>query len=325
MRLGFCLPQHGRAAGPEALVSVAQRAEALGFESLWVAERLLWPLDPQTPYPASSDGRLPEGAKCQLDPLESLTFVAAHTSRVRLGTSVINLPFHNPLVLARRFATLDVLSGGRACVGLGNGWSADEFEAVGVAAQGRGKRIDEALTILKAVWTDDPIEFEGEFFRIPRSFVQPKPVQKPHPPIYYAAFAPAAMRRVALGADGWNPAGLPPAAMGAMFQSTGGSRERGDRRPAASRKPHGVHGGPGSDRGRHRRNAGSRCRRDPLRCPAIEKHPLDRRPDGRGRAAPGAGEARLKRAVADLTPFFPGARTWKRPGRFDRGAPKYRR
>jgi probable F420-dependent oxidoreductase len=233
MRLGFCLPQHGRAAGPEALVSVAQRAEALGFESLWVAERLLWPLDPQTPYPASSDGRLPEGAKCQLDPLESLTFVAAHTSRVRLGTSVINLPFHNPLVLARRFATLDVLSGGRACVGLGNGWSADEFEAVGVAAQGRGKRIDEALTILKAVWTDDPIEFEGEFFRIPRSFVQPKPVQKPHPPIYYAAFAPAAMRRVALGADGWNPAGLPPAAMGAMFQSMRETAERAGRDPGA--------------------------------------------------------------------------------------------
>ena len=110
---------------------------------------------------------------------------------------------------------------------------ADEFDAVGVAAKGRGKRIDEALAILKAVWTDDPLEFEGEFFRIPRSFVEPKPVQKPHPPIYYAAFAPVAMRRVALGSDGWNPAGLPPAAMGAMFQSIRETAERAGRDPGA--------------------------------------------------------------------------------------------
>lgn len=233
MRVGFCLPQHGSGSGPEALVSVAQRAETLGFDSLWVAERLLWPLDPQTPYPASPDGRLPEQTKWQLDPLETLTFVAAHTTRARLGSSVINLPFHNPLLLARRFATLDVLSGGRAVVGLGNGWSADEFDAVGVAPQGRGKRIDEALAILKAVWTDDPIEFEGEFFRIPRSCVEPKPVQKPHPPIYYAAFTAAAMRRVALGADGWNPAGLPVAAMGPMFQSMQKMAEEAGRDPEA--------------------------------------------------------------------------------------------
>ncbi len=233
MRLGFCLPQHGPDTGPEALIAVAQRAESLGFESLWVSERLLWPVDPRTPYPVSADGRLPEQAKYQLDPIESLTFVAARTRTARLGTSVVNLPFHNPLVLARRFASLDVLSGGRACVGLGNGWSADEFEAAGVPTRGRGKRIDEALAILKAVWTTDPVEFEGEHFRIPRSFIQPKPVQKPHPPIYYAAFTPAAMRRVALGADGWNPAGLPVAAMGAMFQSMREIAERAGRDPGA--------------------------------------------------------------------------------------------
>jgi probable F420-dependent oxidoreductase len=233
MRLGFCLPQHGPDAGPEALVTVAQRAETLGFESLWVSERLLWPLDPRTPYPASPDGRLPEQVRCQLDPLESLTFVAARTRTARLGTSVVNLPFHNPLVLARRFASLDVLSGGRACVGLGNGWSADEFEAAGVPARGRSGRIDEALAILKAVWTTDPVEFEGEHFRIPRSFIQPKPIQKPHPPIYYAAFTPVAMRRVALEADGWNPAGLPVGVMGSMFQSMREMAERAGRDPGA--------------------------------------------------------------------------------------------
>jgi probable F420-dependent oxidoreductase len=233
MRLGFCLPQHGSGTGPEALIAVAQRAETLGFESLWVSERLLWPVDPRTPYPAAPDGRLPEQAKSQLDPIESLSFVAAHTRRARLGTSVVNLPFHNPLLLARRFATLDVLSGGRACVGLGNGWSADEFEAVGVPPEGRGPRIDEALAVLKAVWTTDPITFDGEFFCIPRSFVQPKPIQKPHPPIYYAAFTPAALRRVALAADGWNPTGLPIAAMGAIFQSLRETAEGAGRDPGA--------------------------------------------------------------------------------------------
>jgi len=233
MRLGFCLPQHGSGTGPEALIAVAKGAEALGYESLWVSERLLWPVAPRTPYPAASDGRLPEQARSQLDPIECLSFVAAHTRRARLGTSVVNLPFHNPLLLARRFATLDVLSGGRACLGLGNGWSHDEFEAVGVPPEGRGPRIDEALAVLKAVWTTDPVEFVGEFFRIPASFVQPKPIQQPHPPIYYAAFTPAALRRVALAADGWNPTGLPVAAMGAMFQSLRAAAEAAGRDPGA--------------------------------------------------------------------------------------------
>jgi probable F420-dependent oxidoreductase len=233
MRLGFCLPQTGPVAGPEALIAAAQRAEALGCDSLWVSERLLWPVDPRTPYPATPDGRLPEAAKFQLDPLETLSFVAAHTRRARLGTSVVNLPFHNPLVLARRFASLDVLSGGRACVGLGNGWSADEFEAAGAPFHGRGRRIDEALAVMKAVWTTDPVEFEGEFFRIPRSCVQPKPVTKPHPPVYLAAFTPAALRRVALEADGWNPAGLPIDAMAAMFQSIRETAEHAGRDPGA--------------------------------------------------------------------------------------------
>jgi probable F420-dependent oxidoreductase len=233
MRLGFSLPQIGPSAGPEALIEVAERAEEIGFDSLWVSERLLWPVAPRTPYPATPDGRLPEQAKIQLDPLETLAYVAARTRVARLGTSVVNLPFHNPLVLARRFATLDVLSGGRTCVGLGNGWSADEFEVAGVPASGRGPRIDEALAILKAVWTTDPVEFAGESFRIARSFVQPKPLQKPHPPVYLAAFTPAAMRRVALEGDGWNPAGLPVAAMGAMFQSIRATAERAGRDPGA--------------------------------------------------------------------------------------------
>jgi len=229
VRLGFCLPQTGPLAGPEALTAVAQRAEQLGFDSLWVSERLLWPLEPRTPYPASRDGRLPEAAKQQLDPLETLAFVAAGTRAARLGTSVVNLPFHNPLVLARRFASLDVLSHGRACVGLGNGWSADEFEAVGVPARARGRRLDEALAVLKAVWTREPVEFSGEWYCVPRSCIQPKPVQKPHPPLYLAGFTPAALRRVAREADGWNPAGLPLDQMAATFRSIRAMAERAGR------------------------------------------------------------------------------------------------
>ncbi|MDP9075549.1 MAG: TIGR03619 family F420-dependent LLM class oxidoreductase [Actinomycetota bacterium] len=216
MRLGFVLPQVGDMAGPEALVEVAQRAEALGFVSLWVADRLLWPLDPRAPYPASADGVLPAQFQSVLDPLVALTFVAAHTSQVRLGTSVLNIPYYNPVLLARQLTTLDVVSAGRLDVGLGLGWSPDEFEAAGAAMAGRGERADEFIEVLKAIWTTDPVEFDGTHFQVARSIIGPKPIQKPHPPLYLAAYAPAAMRRTARVGDGWNPAGIPLAAMAAM-------------------------------------------------------------------------------------------------------------
>ena len=139
MRAGFILPQLGPAATPQANVTVAQRAEALGYASLWVTERLLWPLAPQSPFPATPDGALPEVYQRALDPLETLTFVAAHTRRIGLGTSVLNMPFYNPVVLARRLTTLDVLSGGRLRVGLGLGWSKDEYDATG-ASFTKGRR-----------------------------------------------------------------------------------------------------------------------------------------------------------------------------------------
>ncbi|KKM03644.1 hypothetical protein LCGC14_1772320, partial [marine sediment metagenome] len=129
MRLGFNLPQIGPAAGPEAIVRVAQRAEELGYDSVWVTERLLYPIEPQTPYMATPDGSLPEAYKTVLDPLEALTFVAGQTSRVALGTSILDMPYYNPVMLARRLTTLDVLSGGRLRLGLGLGWSQDEFDA----------------------------------------------------------------------------------------------------------------------------------------------------------------------------------------------------
>ena len=217
MRFGFALPQLGSAVGPEALDSVAKRAEELGFDSLWVLDRILWPVNPRAPYPIG-DGSLPAKYKSVLDPLETLTFTAARTRRVALGTSVLNLPWYNPVLLARQLTTLDVLSAGRLRVGFGMGWSPDEYEAAGTAWQERGKRADELLPALKKIWTTDPVEFQGKYYRIPKSIIDPKPVQKPHPPIYMAAYTPSAMKRVATEANGWFPVGIPLSGIGAMFE-----------------------------------------------------------------------------------------------------------
>lgn len=218
MRVGFVLPQVGAAGGPQSVAHVAQRVETLGYDSVWVTDRLLFPINPQTPYPGTPDGALPEPYQRVLDPLETLTFAAAHTKRIALGTSVLDMPFYNPVVLARRLTTLDVLSEGRLRVGLGQGWSRDEYDAAGIAPRGLGRRADEFLQVLKAIWTTDPVEFHGRYFHVPKSTIQPKPTQKPHPRIYLAAYSPHALRRVATQADGWNPAGIPIEGMRQMME-----------------------------------------------------------------------------------------------------------
>jgi len=217
MRLGFGLLHGGEAATPDAIVKACRRAESLGYESLYVVDRVLWPINPQVPYPASADGKMPEQFKSVVDPLETLAFAAAHTSTIKLGTSVINLPYYNPVLLARQLTAIDVLSKGRLVVGLGLGWSLDEFEAVGTSFKDRGKRASEALRVLHAIWKEDPVEFSGKYYKIPKSVMNPKPVQKPHPPIYMAAFTPEAMKRTARHADGWMPVGIPVGGMAQMF------------------------------------------------------------------------------------------------------------
>jgi probable F420-dependent oxidoreductase len=200
-------------------MKVAERAEELGYEGLWTIDRLLYPVKPKTPYAASPDGLLPEPYKHSLDPLDSLAFAAARTKKIGLGTSVLDLPYYNPVLLARRLTTVDVLSRGRLKVGLGLGWSQDEFDATGADLRGRGARADEFIAVLKKIWTSDPVEFEGKFYRVPRSHVLPKPVQKPHPPLFMAAFVPAALKRLATLADGWNPVAIPVEGMKSMFDS----------------------------------------------------------------------------------------------------------
>ena len=217
MRLGFTVPLFGTDAGPDALQAVARQAEDLGYDSLWVFERLLYPVNPKAPYPATADGSLPLIYRRSLDPLAILAYLAAATSRVRIGTTIINLPFYNPVLLARELGTIDVLSHGRLDLGLGVGWSPDEFEAVGVPMGDRGRRAEEALQVIEAIWRDNPVEFEGSYFRVPESYFDLKPVQKPRPPIYMAAYTPAAMNRIARMADGWNPVGIPVGGMEQMF------------------------------------------------------------------------------------------------------------
>jgi probable F420-dependent oxidoreductase len=232
MRLGFALPNLGPVATREAVSKVAQRAEALGFDSLWTVERLLYPVKPQTPYPVTPDGSLPEPYKYVLDPLEALTFAAAQTKRIALGTSVLDIPYYNPVMLARRLTTLDFLSNGRLQVGLGLGWSKDEMDAAGADMKQRGAMADEFLQVLKAIWTTNPVEFHGRFFQLPKSYINPKPVQQPHPPIYLAAFAPPAMKRLARVADGWNPVAIPVEGMAQMFDGVKQMAKDAGRDPA---------------------------------------------------------------------------------------------
>jgi len=151
LKIGIILPQGGQQATRENVIQMAQRAEKEGVDSLWVFERLLWPIKPQTPYPATPDGSLPIEYQIMLDPLETLTYVAANTNKIALGTSVIDMLFHNPVILARRFATLDVLSQGRAICGLGIGWSKDEYQVSNIPFKDRGKRADEFIQTLKRI------------------------------------------------------------------------------------------------------------------------------------------------------------------------------
>jgi len=233
MKVGFGLPNIGPLGSAEAITKVAKRAEALGYESLWTIERLLWPVKPQTPYPVTHDGSLPEGYKYALDPLDTLTFAAAHTSKIGLGTSVLDMPYYNPVTLARRLTTIDYLSHGRLRVGLGLGWSKDEMEAAGADITKRGAMADEFLQVLKAIWTTNPVEFRGKFYRVPKSYINIKPVQKPHPPIYLAAFAPPALKRLATLADGWNPTGVPVEGMAQMFGAIQQMAREAGRDPAS--------------------------------------------------------------------------------------------
>jgi len=224
MKAGMLLPHLGDSVTRDNIIYIAKEAEKEGLDSVWVLERLLWPLKPQTPYVATPDGTLPVEYQNVLDPLETLTYLAGITDKISLGTCIIDMLFHNPVVLARRFATLDILSRGRAIAGLGIGWSKDEYEVSGVPYKYRGERANEFLQVLKRIWTDEVVEFKGQFYSIPSSKIGPKPVQKPHPPILLGGFSPNTLLRIVNYADGWLPvAGFGP--LEQLEQSINGLRE----------------------------------------------------------------------------------------------------
>jgi len=194
MRFGVHLPSNHGWRHVEDLLDVARLSEELGYESVWASQHVF-----HAGYLADRlDGR-PYYA-----PLPILTAVAAVTTRVRLGTSVLVLPYHHPVLLAKELATLDVLSGGRLTAGVGVGVIREEFEALGVEYDTRGARTDEALRVMKALWTTRQPSFAGRFHRFAGLDFSPAPVQDPHPPIWIGGSSGAAMRRAATLGDGWH-------------------------------------------------------------------------------------------------------------------------
>jgi probable F420-dependent oxidoreductase len=204
-KLGLALPTSGSGASPEIITDVAEGAERLGLASVWTFERLMRPIRGAAPIGGGDDVPLPEGYGCVYDPVETLAYVAARTTTIALGTSVLDALLHSPIVLARRLATLDRLSGGRLVAGLGQGWMAAEFEAAGVPATPRGPRLEEHIAAMRAVWGADPVAHNGRFYRIAPSRIAPKPVGPGGVALLAGAMAPSAIERAARMGVGLNP------------------------------------------------------------------------------------------------------------------------
>lgn len=192
--MGFAVPVSGPWASPQNQIRLARRAEERGYRSLWTFQRLVTGL---------SGDPWPEPYRMVADPTVTLAYVAGHTSRIRLGVAVFNMPFYSPALLAKQLASLDIVSGGRLDVGLGNGWSADEFAAADATLERRGARAEEFIRALRSLWVDEVSSFDGEFYAFPPVRMAPKPVQRPHPPILLGGGAPALLRRAGRLADGY--------------------------------------------------------------------------------------------------------------------------
>ena len=225
MRYGFYLPTRGPTAHREGILSLAREGERLGFRSAMVADHIVFPAKSESVYPYTIDGKHPGGGDA-LETFSILGVVAGATDRLRLVTSVLVLPYRNPVLTAKMVATLDVLSGGRMTLGAGVGWLQEEFEALrSPDFHRRGAVVDEWIAIFKQLWTQSPATFNGQFYSYADIRAEPFPLQKPHPPIWIGGHSPAALRRAARLGNGWHPVGaiaaspLPPEEMRAHLET----------------------------------------------------------------------------------------------------------
>jgi probable F420-dependent oxidoreductase len=206
MKFGLRLPGAGPFAGPDAIVAFSQKAEELGFDSLWMTDHIALPVDVTTKYPYREDGKFfwpPETP--YLDTILTLTWAAAATSRIEVGTSVLIAGWHHPVNTAKALATLDQLNGGRTIVAIGTGWMREQFEILGSPFETRGARTTEYIALLKHLWSEDLIDFQGEHFQFGGFKFYPKPARKPSIPVWCGGKSDGVLRRVAKVADGWHP------------------------------------------------------------------------------------------------------------------------
>lgn len=189
---------------PQRMAAVARHAESLGFESVWLPEHVVFPATIASRYPYSTDGGAPiEPRTPLLDPFVLLAQVAASTSTIRLGTNIYLVALRHPILTARAAVTLDVISAGRLTLGVGLGWLAEEFSALGIDFKTRAARTRESVQCLRTLWTAETPEFQGEHISFGPVKFEPKPVQQPHPPIVFGGESTAALRRAAVLGDGW--------------------------------------------------------------------------------------------------------------------------
>ena len=212
MKYGFTLPGRGQLATPERLGIIARKGEVFGFDTLLTGDHILVPKNISSVYPYTEGGEFPgSGSGESMEQITLLSYIAGQTSKIRLVTSVLIVPHRNPLIAAKSLATLDVLSGGRLVVGVGVGWMREEFEALGLPPfEERGAVTDEYIRAFKVLWTEDDPHFEGKYISFDDISFLPKPVQKPHPPIWVGGESRPALRRTAELADGWYPLGSNP-------------------------------------------------------------------------------------------------------------------
>lgn len=205
MRFGVHLIASGKMIEGEKIARVSRRAEELGYDSLWVSDHIIFPTELRSAYPYSPDGKLPlDPTNPLLEPFTVLTYAAAVTETIKLGTSVVIVPYRDPIVTAKIVSSLDVLSGGRFIFGVGVGWLEEEFRALRLNLSDRSAQTREALLAMKACWTQEDPEFHGKFFDFAGIKFSPKPRQKPHPPIWFGGNSMPALKRAVTQGDGWH-------------------------------------------------------------------------------------------------------------------------